>query len=87
MLKIDVQIIEEKLVDLPFESNIKNKKYQLLNIGEDNDLTPNKDMFFNFLIISVLLFFVLLAIYNSSESKSRVLTNYDLITQVEKIRE
>lgn len=85
MLKIDIDMIEEKIKELPFESNVKNKKYQLLNIGEDIDLTPNKDMFFNFLLICSLMFLVLLSLYNSFENKSRLLKTGDLIEVMEKV--
>ncbi len=85
MLRIDAELIEEQMRQLPFESNIKNKKYQLVNIGEEDELTPNKDMFFNFLLICGLMFLILLSLYNSSESKKRVLSNRDIIDQMQKI--
>lgn len=88
MLKIEVGIIEEKLKSVSFESNVQNQKYKLINIGEDVDLTPNKDMFLNFLLISILFFLVMLAIYNSDESNSkRVLGTPDLVNAIEKIPE
>ncbi len=86
-LKIDPQIIEEKIKSLPFESNIKNSKHRLLNIGEETDLTPNRDMFFNFLLISSLMFLILLAIYNASERKGRLLPNEKLILELEKVQD
>ena len=50
-LKIDPKTIEEKIRLLPIKSNVENRKHQLLNIGESNNLTPDKDSFFNFLLI------------------------------------
>lgn len=85
MLKIDLATIEDKIKNLPFESNTKNQKHRLLNIGEDLEITPNRDMFFNFLLISILLFLALLAIYNASEKKSKLLTSEDLIGQMDKL--
>lgn len=85
ILKIDAAIIEREIQKLPLESNIKNQKHRLLNIGEEIDITPNREMFFNFLLISVLLFLVLFAIYNWSEKKTDLLTNQDLINQLEKV--
>ncbi len=85
ILKIDENLIEEKIKDLPIESNIKNKKHQLVNIGENIDLTTDIDMFFNFLLISALLFFAFLTIYHSYENRSRVLTTKNLEERVEKI--
>lgn len=87
MLKIDMATIEERIRQLPFESNIKNQKHRLLNIGEEVEITPNRDMFFNFLIISVLLFLVLLAIYNAFEKKTGMLLNQELIGEIEAVKE
>lgn len=84
MLKIDMATIEDRIRQLPFESNTKNQKHRLLNIGEEVEITPNHDMFFNFLLISILLFLTLLAIYNAAEKKTKLLTNQDLITELEK---
>lgn len=84
-LKIDQNLIEEKIKLLPIKSNVENKKHQLLNIGEDGNLSPNKDNFFNFLLISVLLFLVLLSLYNYSENKNGLITDQNLIQELEKI--
>lgn len=84
LLKINQQIIEEKIKQLPIKSNTDNKKHQLLNVGENIDLTPNKDSFFNFLLISILLFLVLLSIYSSVENTENLITNEQLITEMEK---
>jgi len=82
-LKIDQQEIEEKTRLLPIKSNTDNKKHQLLNIGENIELTPDKDSFFNFLLISILLFLVLLSLYNSIEDKSGLITNQSIIRDFE----
>lgn len=86
MLKISQTQIEDKIKQLPFESNVKNKKYRLLNIGEETEITPNYDMFFNFLLISALLFLVLLAIYNAAEKKNNLLTSEILTQEMQKLR-
>lgn len=85
MLKIDIVALEDQIKNLPFESNIKNQKHRLLNIGEEIEITPNRDMFFNFLLISVLLFLTFLAIYNAAEKKSKLLTNQDLISEIDRL--
>ncbi len=82
-LKIDEKIIEEKIRLLSFKSNVENKKHLLINIGEEIELTPAKDNVFNFLLISILLFLVLLSIYNSYEDKSSLITNQSLIKELE----
>ncbi len=84
-LKIDPKTIEEKIRLLPIKSNVENRKHQLLNIGENNDLSPDKDSFFNFLLISILLFLTLLLIYNSNAKKGSLITGQDLIQKLENI--
>ena len=84
-LKIDQRIIEEKIKLLHIEPNTNNKKHQLLNIGENIDLTPDNNVFVNFLAISVLLFFILLSIYNFSENKSPIINSDNLVEELKKI--
>ncbi len=82
-LKTDEKEIEKKLMNLAFKSNTENKKHLLLNIGKETSITPAKDDFFNFLLISILLFLILLSIYNSLESKKSLITSDDLILKLE----
>ncbi|NBV06736.1 MAG: hypothetical protein EBS06_05830 [Proteobacteria bacterium] len=84
-LKIDARIFEKKIKLLHIESNTHNKKHQLLNIGENIDLTPDKDIFLNFSIISTLLFFILLSIYNFVENKSANISSESLVEELKKI--
>lgn len=85
-LRIDPHFVEEKIRRLPIKSNTENKKHQLLNIGENIDLTPDKDSFFNFLLISILMFLVLLSLYNSYEDKSTIITGKELINEMENLQ-
>ena len=82
-LKIDLDKIEKKVRNLSIKSNIENKKHQLLNIGENIELTPDKDDVFNFLLISILLFLVLLSLYNFYYDKTSLITNNSLIQELE----
>ena len=84
-LKIDENIVEEKLKKLSIKSNTDNKKHLLINIGEHLEITPDKNMFFNLTMISILLFLVLLSLYNSFEDRSSVITNQDLILELKNI--
>lgn len=84
-LKIDGKIIEEKIKLLSFKSNIENKDHQLLNIGEETKLTPHKDIFLNFVLISVLLFLVLLSMYDYYKNNGAIITNQSLINELEKL--
>jgi cytoskeletal protein RodZ len=83
-LKIDEKIIEEQIKLLHFKSNVENKKHLLLNIGEDDKLSPTKDDFFNFLLISILLFLILLSIYSINSSKNSI-SNQEIISKFEQI--
>jgi len=82
-LKIEEKEIEKKLASMAFGSNVENRKHLLLNIGEETKITPPKDDFFNFLLISILLFLILLSIYNSFESKPAAIESEDLILKLE----
>lgn len=84
-LKIDPKLIEKKIKVLPIASNTENKKHQLLNIGESNQLSPNKDSVFNFLLISILLFLALLLLYNFFQNNNALITNEKLIHELENI--
>lgn len=84
-LKIDSEIIEAKIKLLRIESNANNHKHQLLNIGENIDLTPDKNTFINLIAISLLLFFVLLAIYNFTENKTPTIQSDALVEELKKI--
>ena len=85
-LKINEQIIEEKIKFLSIKSNTENKDHQLLNIGEDAKLSPSKDNFFNFLLVSILVFLVLLSLFNSCENNVAKITNQNLIKELENIQ-
>jgi cytoskeletal protein RodZ len=84
-LKINREVIEEKIKFLSFKSNVQNKDHQLLNIGEQTKLMPNRDVFFNFILISILLFLVLLSLYGSYKNNGAMITNQSLINELEKI--
>ncbi len=83
LLKLDTQIIEEKIKKLPIKSNVENKKHLLVNIGEEEKFSPNKEIFFNALIISILLFLITLSIYNSVEKNSDLITSETLVRELE----
>ncbi len=84
-LQIDPQVIEEKIKLLHIESNTNNKKHQLINIGENIDLTPTRDSVHNLLLISVLLFFTLLSIYNFYENSNASISSETLVEEFKKI--
>lgn len=83
-LEIDVHIVNEWMKRHPFQSNVSNKKYRLLNIGENLDLKPDKDQFFNFVFISILLFFIFFMIYNFYEDNGRLIDSSQLVIELAK---
>lgn len=84
-LKISPQEIEEKIKTLSVKSNTENKSHMLINIGEDLRINPSKDDFFNFLLVSILLFLILLSLYNSFESGDNLIAISGLVKELENI--
>ncbi len=84
-LKIDSQLVEKKIKSVSVRSNVDNKEHKLVNIGEHIDLVPEKDMFFNFLLISALLFFVFLSLLNSYENSDSLLSTKVMIDEMKKM--
>ena len=84
-LKIDPKIVERKIKPLSVESNVTNTKHNLINIGENLDLKPTKDQFFNFLIISILLFLIFLSLCNFYEGDKKLITTEKLVEELENV--
>jgi cytoskeletal protein RodZ len=85
-LHIEKRIVEEKISSLPIQDNIKNSKYKLLNLERDEAMSPNKDLFFNFLLIVILMFLILLSLYNFYEKNTNLISNNDLVKELVKIK-
>jgi cytoskeletal protein RodZ len=84
-LKINAETLEQKIKSISIKSNIDNKEHKLINIGEHIDLVPEKDMFFNFLLIATLLFFVLISLIGSYEDNSSFVGSDKIIGEIEKL--
>lgn len=84
-LKFDPQAFEEKAKGLKIKSNVDAKEHRLLNIGENTEISPSKESFFNFSLISLLIFLIFLSIYNSYLAKDSLITNQKLISELESI--
>ena len=84
-LGIEQKIVEEKIKFFTVESNVLNKKHKLINIGENLDLKPTKDQFFNFLLISILLFLVFLSLYSFYETNNNTITMDNLVEELKKM--
>lgn len=83
-LKISTKIIDIKIQELSLRSNVEVKKHTLLNIGDSGELSPNKEIFFNSLIISTILF-LFFVIFFSLERKNELINTENIISEIQKI--
>lgn len=83
-LKINNKIINEKIQELSLRSNIEVKKHTLINLGDDRNLSPSKNFFYNSMIAFVVLslFFILLFIL---EHKNELINTKNIISDIQKI--
>lgn len=85
-LKIDQEIIAPKITAINVKSNVENKKHQLINIGENLDLKPTNHQFINFLLISILLFLVMIFLFNFYSDKNQFINTKNIVEELEKIK-
>ena len=83
-LKINTKIINEKIQELSLRSNIDVKKHMLLNVGDSKNLSPSKEIFFNSLVASVILFLFFI-IFFSLERKNDLINTENIISDIQKI--
>lgn len=83
-LKINTKIINEKIQELSLRSNIDVKKHMLLNVGDSKNLSPSKEIFFNSLVASVILFLFFI-IFFSLEHKNDLINTENIISDIQKI--
>ena len=83
-LKINTKLINEKIQELSLRSNIEIKKHNLINLGDDRNLSPNKNLFFNsFVVFAFLLIFFI--IFFSMDQKSELINTKNIIFDIQKI--
>ena len=83
-LKINTKIINEKIQELSLRSNIDIKKHMLLNVGDSKNLSPSKEIFFNSLVASVILFLFFI-IFFSLDRKNDLINTENIISDIQKI--
>ena len=83
-LKISAKIIDTKIQELSLRSNVEVKKHTLLNIGDNRELSPSKEFFFNSLVISTILFLFFM-IFFSLERKNELINTDNIISEIQKI--
>jgi cytoskeletal protein RodZ len=83
-LKINHKIINEKIQELSLRSNIEVKKHTLINLGDDRNLSPSKNFFYNSMIAFVILslFFILLFML---EHKKELINTENIVSDIQKI--
>ncbi len=83
-LKINSEIIEKKIKDLPQYCNVKNQQYQLINIGEGSKITPSRDIFMHSLIVAIVLSLLFLLIHNLN-LKNSLISSAQLISRIDNL--
>ena len=83
-LNINAKIINEKIQELSLRSNVEVKKHTLINIGKDQELSPNKEVFFNVAILCIILL-IFFIIFFSLENKNELINTKNIIFEIEKI--
>lgn len=84
-LKIDEKLIEEKIKELSFRSNIDNKKHILVNIGEHLELTPKKELLYNTSLIAFFLILTIFIISSIYSNKIIMFKTSDILNEIAKI--
>ena len=83
-LKINSKIINEKIQELSLRSNIEVKKHTLINLGDDRNLSPSKNLYFNSIVIFVTMLLFLI-IFFSLEHKKEIINTKNIISDIQKI--
>ena len=83
-LKINSKIINEKIQELSLRSNIEVKKHTLINLGDDRNLSPSKNLYFNSVVMFVTLLLFLI-IFFSLEHKKEIINTKNIISDIQKI--
>jgi cytoskeletal protein RodZ len=83
-LKISAKIIDTKIQELSLRSNVEVKKHTLLNIGDNKELSPSKEFFYNSLVVSTILF-LFFVIFFSFERKNELINTDNIISEIQKI--
>lgn len=75
ILMIDSHLLNQQIQDLKIQSNVQNKQHQLVNIGEENNLIPDKNLFHISIFASSFLILISLIFFNVNMSKEHIV-NY-----------
>lgn len=81
-LQISNVLIEEKLLDINIRSNTEIKKHTLLNIGENNELAPTKNMVIKSSLIFMFIFLTSLIIFFYSKNNQNIINTKNILLEI-----
>ena len=81
-LQISNVLIEEKLLDINIRSNTEIKKHTLLNIGENNELAPTKNMLVRSSLIFMFIFLTSLIIFFYSKNNQNIINTKNILLEI-----
>ena len=81
-LQISNVLIDEKLLDINIRSNTEIKKHTLLNIGENNELTPTKNMVIRSSLIFMFIFLTSLIIFFYSKNSPSIINTKNILLEI-----
>lgn len=81
-LKINSNLIEEKLLEINLRSNIEIKKHTLLNIGENNELAPTKNTLIKSSMIFIFIFLTSLIIFFNSKNNQNIINTRSIMMEI-----
>lgn len=81
-LQISNVLIEEKLLDINIRSNTEIKKHTLLNIGENNELAPTKNMVIRSSLIFMFIFLTSLIIFFYSKNNQNIINTKNILLEI-----
>jgi cytoskeletal protein RodZ len=84
-LRTDQRVIEDQISSLKLKSNVENKAHVLINLEESDDLAPTRSMVLHSFLAAGALFLIFFLIYNFRIDKSDLITNEDLVAQLNSI--
>lgn len=82
-LQIDHSTIESAIKSSSQKTKNNNNKNQFVNFNDEEKLSPDKNIFLNFLLISILLFLLSLVAYNFYQDNSFLINKETIIERMD----
>lgn len=81
-ISLDKKILEEEIKKLSFTTKLQNK---YVDFDKGEPIAPNRELFYNISVITILIFIIFLSIFHGQESKDSLIDNESLILQLKKV--